>query len=65
MMARQSWYVTALYVIGFEAAKALGYMSTGASMDLAMVMLAPAAAYLGFRTGDKFAQAWKEKGKRS
>jgi hypothetical protein len=60
-MARQSWYASAVYVIGFEAAHALGYASTGASMDLALVLLAPAAAYLGFRTGDKFAQAWKDR----
>jgi hypothetical protein len=61
MMARQSWYATAAYVVGFEAAKALGYASTGASWELAMVLLAPAAAYLGFRTGDKFATAWHKR----
>lgn len=61
LMARQSWYAVALYVIGFEGAKALGHASIGASMELAMVLLAPAAAYLGFRTGDKFAQAWRQR----
>lgn len=63
LMARQSWYATAAYVIGFEGAKALGYAQTGANWELAMVLLAPAAAYLGFRTGDKFAQAWSDRKK--
>ena len=63
MMARQSWYATVLYIIGFEGAKALGEITTGASWEMAMVLLAPAAAYLGFRTGDKFAQAWSERSK--
>lgn len=52
-MARQSWYATAAYVIGFEAAKAAGLGASGAVMELAMVLGAPAAAYLGFRTLDK------------
>lgn len=52
LMARQSWYATMGYVIGFEVAKAVGY-GTGANWDLAMVLIAPAAAYLGFRTWDK------------
>lgn len=58
MMARQSCYSAVFYMIGFEAARAAGY-GTGASWELAMVLLSPAAAYLGFRTGDKFADAWK------
>lgn len=53
MMARQSWYVTALYVVGFEAAKAGGAFSGGASVELALLLLGPAAAYLGFRSLDK------------
>jgi len=53
-MARQSWYVTAAYVIGFEAAKAAALTTTGANWELAMLLGAPAAAYLGFRTVDKF-----------
>jgi hypothetical protein len=52
MMSRQSWYATMAYVIGFEAAKA-GGIGAGANWDLAMILLAPAAAYLGFRTWDK------------
>ena len=62
LMARQSWYGTLAYVLAFEAAKMLSYGS-GASMELALVLLAPAAAYLGFRTGDKFASAWGERKK--
>lgn len=51
-MARQSWYATVLYVIGFEAAQAMNH-GTGADLDLAMVLSAPAWAYLGLRTMDK------------
>lgn len=54
MMARQSWYATMVYIIGFEALKALKVFDTGASWDLAMIVIAPAAAYLGFRSLDKF-----------
>ena len=54
MMARQSWYATMVYVIGFEALKALKLFEVGASWDLAMIVMAPAAAYLGFRSLDKF-----------
>lgn len=54
MMARQSWYATMFYVIVFEALKALKVFDTGASWDLAMIIIAPAAAYLGFRSLDKF-----------
>jgi hypothetical protein len=53
LMARQSWYVTAGYVVAFEGAKAAGLFTTGAVMELAMVLIAPATAYLGFRTADK------------
>lgn len=54
MMARQSWYATMAYVIGFEGLKALDVFKVGASWDLAMIVIAPAAAYLGFRSLDKF-----------
>lgn len=52
-MARQSWYATMAYVIAFEAFKAMGLFSFGAVMELALILLAPAAAYLGFRSYDK------------
>jgi hypothetical protein len=65
LMARQSWYATMVYIIGFELAQALE-RGTGASWEMAMVLLAPAAAYLGFRTGDKFAAQWgKGRGSKS
>ena len=54
MMARQSWYATMGYVIGFEGMKADEVFKMGASWDLAMILIAPAAAYLGFRSLDKF-----------
>lgn len=54
MMARQSWYATMGYIIGFEGCKALKFFDFGANWDLAMILLAPAAAYLGFRSLDKF-----------
>jgi hypothetical protein len=54
MMARQSWYATMIYIIGFEGCKALKFFDFGANWDLAMILLAPAAAYLGFRSLDKF-----------
>lgn len=53
MMARQSWYVTAAYVVVFEALKAAGVFSTGAVVELALLLVAPAGAYLGFRSLDK------------
>ena len=60
LMARQSWYASMAFIVGFETAKVLGH-GTGASIELAMVLLAPAAAYFGFRTGDKFAEAWRQR----
>lgn len=57
MMARQSWYATMAYVIGFEGLKAVEVFKTGATWDLAMIIIAPAAAYLGFRSLDKFTKS--------
>lgn len=54
MMARQSWYITALYVVIFDGAHRLGYFKEPASLEMAMLLMAPAAAYLGFRSLDKF-----------
>lgn len=56
LMARQSWYATMTYVFLFEGAKALSY-GQGANWDLAMILLAPSAAYMGFRTWDKIKKA--------
>lgn len=52
MMARQSWYGTLFYVISTELI-GLWDIGSGASMELAMVLIAPASAYIGFRTYDK------------
>ena len=54
MMARQSWYAAMGYIIIFELLKAVDIVDSGANWDLAMILLTPAAAYLGFRTVDKF-----------
>lgn len=53
LMARQSWYATMAYVIGMEMLRAFEVVSSGASLELAMVLVAPAGAYIGFRTWDK------------
>lgn len=53
-MARQSWYATMAYVVAFEAMRATELTSIGASMELAMLLIAPAGAYIGFRSVDKF-----------
>lgn len=53
LMARQSWYATMAYVIVMELLKGFKVIDTGASWDLAMILVAPAGAYLGFRSWDK------------
>lgn len=52
-MARQSWYTAAAYTVLAEGAKLAGY-GQGASVEVALLLMAPAAAYLGFRSMDKF-----------
>jgi len=56
MMARQSWYATIGYIIGMELLKAAGVVSTGPVVELALILIGPAGAYIGFRTVDK----WKK-----
>lgn len=58
LVARQSWYATMAYCIGAELAQfvAKGFFGVelaGASWDVAMILVAPASAYIGFRTFDK------------
>ncbi len=53
MMARQSWFGTMGYVISFEAAKAVKLFNFGASTELALILIGPAAAYMGFRAWEK------------
>lgn len=50
MMARQSWYGMALYIAAFEGLRAYGQTTEGASVELALVIGAPALAYIGFRS---------------
>lgn len=60
-MAKQSWVATITYCIGCFGVHAL----TGDDLfelALAGVLSAPAWAYLGLRTGDKFASAWQQRG---
>lgn len=58
-MARQSWYAAAAYVFLFEGAKVVGFVTTGAVMELALLLMGPAGAYLGFRSWDKKNEARK------
>lgn len=53
LMARQSWYATMGYVVVFEALNAMQFFKGGASVELAMLLVAPAGAYIGFRTLEK------------
>jgi len=53
LMARQSWYATMVYVIGIELLHGFKVVEISASWDLAMILVAPAGAYLGFRSWDK------------
>lgn len=57
LMARQSWYGTLAYVVVTEVLAAFGH-GDGADLFLGGLILAPAGAYLGFRTVDKAADAW-------
>lgn len=52
LMARQSWYGMAGYIVLMEVAKAFSYGS-GASVEIALVIGAPGMAYMGFRSLDK------------
>ena len=60
-MAKQSWTATIAYCIGCFGVQAI----TGNDMFdwmIASILSSPAWAYLGFRTGDKWAEAWKQRG---
>ena len=57
LMARQSWYGTMGYIIAMELFEGLAWVNTGATWELAMILISPAAAYMGFRTWDKHGQA--------
>lgn len=60
-MAKQSWVATIAYCIGCFGIRAI----TGNDVFdwmIASILSSPAWAYLGFRTGDKWADAWKQRG---
>lgn len=53
LIARQSWYGTLAYVFVFEIMSATKLADVGANWELAMLLISPAAAYLGFRAWEK------------
>ena len=63
LMARQSWYVTALYVLAFEGL-AVADLGTGADLSMVAMLSTPAWAYLGLRTLDGFAPHPKSSGQK-
>jgi hypothetical protein len=63
LMARQSWQVSAIYVVLFSVLQAFGY-GTGADFDMVLLLLTPAWAYLGLRTLDGFAPHPKASGQK-
>ncbi|MFM4848938.1 hypothetical protein ACEUDG_09605 [Aeromonas rivipollensis] len=63
LMARQSWYVTALYVLAFEGLKVAGF-GDGADLGMVAMLSTPAWAYLGLRTLDGFAPHPKSSGQK-
>lgn len=63
LMARQSWYVTALYVLAFEGLAVAGF-GTGADLSMVAMLSTPAWAYLGLRTLDGFAPHPKSSGQK-
>ncbi|CAB4168672.1 hypothetical protein UFOVP580_9 [uncultured Caudovirales phage] len=53
LIARQSWWGTLAYVIGFELLKAFKPETSGPEVEIALLLIAPAGAYMGFRTADR------------
>lgn len=51
--ARQSWYGTLAYVMIMEIGCSSGLLDGGANWELALLLISPAGAYMGFRTMDK------------
>ena len=63
LMARQSWYATALYVLAFEGLRVAGY-GDGADISVIAMLSSPAWAYMGLRTLDGFAPHPKASGQK-
>lgn len=59
-MAKQSWVGTIAYCIGCFGVLALSDRNLF-NIEIAGILASPAWAYLGFRTTDKIANAWKQK----
>lgn len=64
LMARQSFYIGSLYVIGMELLRALGESTSGADWALAIAIYTPALTYMGLRTLDGFAPFGKGSGQK-
>lgn len=63
LMARQSWYATALYVLAFEGLSVAGF-GGGADISVIAMLSSPAWAYMGLRTLDGFAPHPKASGQK-
>lgn len=63
LMARQSWYATALYVLAFEGLRVAGY-GDGADLSVISLLSSPGWAYMGLRTIDGFAPHPKSSGQK-
>ena len=61
LMARQSWQMTAIYVMTFSLLQAWG-RGTGPDFDIVLMLMTPALAYLGLRTLDGWAPYSKASG---
>jgi hypothetical protein len=61
LMARQSWQMTAIYVMTFSLLNAWG-RGTGPDFDIVLMLMTPALAYLGLRTLDGWAPYSKASG---
>lgn len=61
LMARQSWQMTAIYVMTFSLLSAWG-RGTGPDFDIVLMLMTPALAYLGLRTLDGWAPYSKASG---
>jgi len=60
-MAKQSWVATIWYCIGCFGVQSITSDDLF-NLGIAAILSSPAWAYLGLRTGDKLAQAWKDRG---
>lgn len=60
-MAKQSWVATICYCVGCFGVQAIENNDIF-NVTVCLMLSSPAWAYLGLRTSDKFAQAWKERG---